>query len=220
MVGTKSPSSGWLHQPQHPTNRVSSCVHDGCDFYSVCVKYSGPVLSLVSGPLHCCCIMEANGHPSGYDWQHGEPGQPNAGTCLSSVKSGQVLTYLGSFSGGFAETSITVSSSSSVSAIGLLGWNVATTTSGAPSQPTTSGSSNTTQASGGLSPGAKAGIGVSAAIGGIGIIALICAVFLLRRRPKVSEYAAAPPAEPEWRPVQPIHEMGTNQKTAELPVFR
>jgi len=156
----------------------------------------------------------ANYDSSGYDLQNGEPGQI-AGTCLSAVTSGQILTYMGSFSGGFAETTLSVTSSSDISAVGLSGWNVATPTSDAPSKSTSNTSlPSTSQTSTGLSTGAKAGIGVSAAIGGIGIIALICAAFLLRRRPKVPQYSAAPPVEAELRP---LHEMGVNQKTAELP---
>ncbi|KAE9363314.1 hypothetical protein N431DRAFT_490153 [Stipitochalara longipes BDJ] len=164
----------------------------------------------VSSTLVMCC-------PSGYDLQNGQPGEI-IGNCMSSLTSGQILTYLASFSGDWAETTLSVTTSSQITAISLVGWNVATPTSAVPSQSTSINSpTNTSHNSSGLSSGAKAGIGVSAAIGGIGIIALICAIVLLRRRPKVPQYSAALLVEAEWRPV---HEMGVNQKTAELPSTR
>ena len=150
---------------------------------------------------------------------------------MSALTSGQVLTYLGQVSGAFERTSMTITTSSAISAVGLAGWNVATPTT-SPSQSSSSPSSggtgtsqpDTTQHSSGLSTGAMAGIGVSAAIGGIGIIALVVAVVLLRRRPKgVVQYNAVPPVQADSKEIysgHPVHEMGINRKPVELPSQR
>jgi hypothetical protein len=126
---------------------------------------------------------------------------------------------------------MTVTTSSTISAIGLAGWNVATPTT-SPSQSSSGSSSSgtgtsqpdTAQHSSGLSTGAIAGIGVSAAIGGIGIIALIVAVVLLRRRPKgVVQYNAVPPVQSNPNEIysgHPVHEMGVHRKPVELPSYR
>jgi hypothetical protein len=136
---------------------------------------------------------------------------------MSALTSGQVLTYLGQVSGAFEQTSMTVNTSSTISAVGLAGWNVATPT-------ISSGGTGTSQHSSGLSSGAIAGIGVSAAIGGIGIIALIVAVVLLRRRPKgVVQYDAVPPVQAgskEMYSGHPVHEMGDDRRPMELPSQR
>jgi hypothetical protein len=145
---------------------------------------------------------------------------------MSALTSGQVLTYLGQVSGAFEQTSMTVNTSSTISAVGLAGWNVATPTI-SPSQTSSgpsSGGTGTSQHSSGLSSGAIAGIGVSAAIGGIGIIALIVAVVLLRRRPKgVVQYDAVPPVQAgskEMYSGHPVHEMGDDRRPMELPSQR
>lgn len=102
----------------------------------------------------------------------------------------------------------TLDSSSTVGAIGIVGWNLAistppptstpmtttqSSTSTTASHTSTSTSSPTSSDSGGLSSGAKAGIGVGVAVGAIGVIALIVAIFLLRRRKEKSADGPAPP---------------------------
>jgi hypothetical protein len=112
------------------------------------------------------------------------------------LRSGQVLTYLATNTGGgFSSTTSVVKAASSIKAIGFKGWNV--------DEPASNSSANET-CSGELSAGAKGGIGVGAALGAIGILSLIWAFFLVRRRPKTvgspysQEYAAvpSPPHEP------------------------
>lgn len=231
MVGTRSPKWRRLHQCQHPATRVSRSVHNSSDLSTLCIKYSSPLLSFVSlPPPSTASRKSANTNHSGYDLQNGEPGQV-VGTCMSALTSGQVLTYLGEVSGAFEQTSMTITTSSAISAVGLAGWNVATPTT-SPSQSSSSPSSggtgtsqpDTTQHSSGLSTGAMAGIGVSAAIGGIGIIALVVAVVLLRRRPKgVVQYNAVPPVQADSKEIysgHPVHEMGINRKPVELPSQR
>jgi hypothetical protein len=117
---------------------------------------------------------------------------------------------------------MSITSSSTISAVGLAGWNVAeATTSSSQSSPTSS-QNGTSQSSSGLSAGAKAGIGISAAIGGIGIIALMVALVLLRRRrPQqvpLYDYNAVPPVHSEQKP--PVHELGIHGRPVELPEQR
>jgi hypothetical protein len=120
---------------------------------------------------------------------------------------------------------MSVTSSSIISAIGLAGWNVATPTTSPSQSSSTSSQNGTSQPSGGLSTNAKAGIGVSAAIGGIGIVALIVALFLLRRRSKrvppydynAVDYNIVPPVQAEQKP---IHELGIQRRPVELPEQR
>jgi hypothetical protein len=150
---------------------------------------------------------------------------------MSALTSCQVLTYLGQVSGAFEQTSTTINTSSTISAVGLAGCNVATTAT-SPSQSSSDSSSggtgtsqsDTTQHSSGLSTGAIAGIGVSAAIGGIGIIALVVAVVLLRRRPKSAvQYNAVPPVQAGSKEIysgHPVHEMGVDRRPMELPSQR
>ncbi|KAH6663398.1 hypothetical protein B0J14DRAFT_662109 [Halenospora varia] len=156
---------------------------------------------------------------SGYGLQNGEPGRA-VGTCTSTLIPGQTITYLASFTNGVQSTTLSVQSSTWINAIQFKGWNVATPTSSGPLASSTSNPpsiTSTPQSCSGLSPGAKGGIGVSAAIGGIGIIALIWAFFLLRRRPKVTQYSAVQPVQAGSKHV---HELGAQQKPAELPSVR
>jgi hypothetical protein len=92
-----------------------------------------------------------------------------------------VLTYA---SGLFPSKVITtLSESSSVGAIAIVGYNVARATSD---------SSDLSPHDNGLSTGAKAGIGLGVSLGVLGIGALILLVFLHRRRGK--DRSSKPPA--------------------------
>lgn len=113
----------------------------------------------------------------------------------------------------------TMDSSSTVGAIGIVGWNVqftptptstpmtASLSSTSTSQTATSTSPPSSSASsGGLSSGAKAGIGVGVAVGAIGVLALIVAIFLLRRRKDKEVDGKTPPNNapaPDQHPYQP-----------------
>lgn len=128
------------------------------------------------------------------------------GDCLSHVLPGVVLTYAStseSNSNSWRLTSVTLSESSTVGAIAVVGWNVkravanttttsstifSTSTSSAavssqtPSIPSpTPTTTPSTTPSSSLSSGAKTGIGVGAALGTIGLIALMAAIWLFRR---------------------------------------
>lgn len=116
----------------------------------------------------------------------------------------------------------TMDTSSTVGAIAIVGWNLAvsttptstpmtttlssTSTASTASQTSTSSPSNS-DSSGGLSSGAKAGIGVGVAVGAIGVIALIVAIFLLRRRKEKSVDGPTTPNDPQ-APGQPPYNPG------------
>lgn len=130
------------------------------------------------------------------------------GDCVSAVSKGMVLTFASTAatatSDWFTETT-TLTGSSSVGAIAIVGYNAeraaSSTSSPEPSEnsssstsglPPTSSSATqsatasaflqSTSANGGLSPGTKAGIGLGVSLGVIGIVALIVAIVMLRRR--------------------------------------
>ena len=199
---------------------MSGRVYNGCDICSVWIKHSSIVLSLVGYHLQISRIeLEADHDSSGYDLENGEPGRA-VGTCRFPLTPGQTITYLASFTTGVNSTTLAVQFSTWIYAIQFNGWNVATPTTSGPLSSSTSSPPSITSTShscSGLSSGAKGGIGVSAAIGGIGIIALIWAFFLLGRRPKVTRYSTVQPVQADSKHV---HEMGAQQKPAELPSAR
>ncbi|KAJ5441719.1 hypothetical protein N7491_004125 [Penicillium cf. griseofulvum] len=139
-----------------------------------------------------------------------------AGNCLSKIFSGMTLTYGSTASDDSTSWSMattTMTSSSTVGAIGIVGWNIkypstATATSmtsataTTPSTSTTSMTSATSQNSNSGSPssldtGAKIGIGVGIGVGAIGVIALLTTLYLFRRRKQrtaAAEHYSQPPA--------------------------
>lgn len=140
---------------------------------------------------------------SGYYLNGGKEGQIT-GACLSDVSSGYKGTW-GHTSGGSSwtvTTSTLTVSSSTVGAIGVVGWIIkeaASTGTGnlvsSSSTPTTSateaGKASSTAAStsdpssatgGSLSTGATVGIGLGVALGVIGVVSLLVAVGLVRRK--------------------------------------
>ena len=144
MVGTSSPKWRRLHQSQPSATRMSRSVHNSSDLYTLCIKYPSPLLTLVRHlpHIHGLIKIKLTTHPSGYDLQNGEPGEV-VGTCMSALTSRQVLTYLGQVSGAFERTSMTITTSSAISAVGLAGCNVATPTT-SPSQLSSDSSSGGT----------------------------------------------------------------------------
>ncbi|KAF2645608.1 hypothetical protein P280DRAFT_513504 [Massarina eburnea CBS 473.64] len=141
--------------------------------------------------------------PSGYSNQRSTSGPVN-GNCISSISRGMVLTYASTASTASTDWSIvttTMSASSSVGAIAVVGFNVArvspsstsspasslaSPTSSPPSSPSPSfpveSSSTKPPAEDSMSTGIKVGIGLGVTLGMIGIIALIFAIIMLRRR--------------------------------------
>ncbi|KGO75606.1 hypothetical protein PITC_050360 [Penicillium italicum] len=156
-----------------------------------------------SSILQMCC-------PSGFYLGDAIPGSV-AGNCLSNVFSGMTLTYGSTAyddSTSWSMATTTLTSISTVGAIGLVGWNIkypstatatsmtstttttpststatsmtsATTTT--PSTSATSQNSNSGSSSG-LDTGAKIGIGIGIGVGAIGVIALLTTLYLFRRR--------------------------------------
>ncbi|KAB8255367.1 hypothetical protein BDV32DRAFT_142082 [Aspergillus pseudonomiae] len=180
-----------------------------------------------SSTLAMCC-------PSGYYLANRTPGKVN-GDCLSDVSSGMTLTYAStpySDKTAWKTETTTVSKSSTVGAIAVVGWNIrfatptptltptatSTTTSGtrsASSETTTSITTSSTH--GDLTIGAKVGIGVGVGVGAIGVIALLVALYFFkhRKRRAPAELPAELPApdprqppmyQPVWPPV-PIAEL-------------
>ncbi|KAL1982509.1 hypothetical protein VTN96DRAFT_1234 [Rasamsonia emersonii] len=154
-----------------------------------------------SSTLAMCC-------PSGYYLANGQTGQVE-GDCLSTVLPGMTLTYASApatESTAWTIVTTTLTSSSTVGAIAVVGWNVAsptTTTSSATSLASTgsatsstvfttssaihsaavqTSSSSSVRPSDNLSTGDKAGIGVGVSLGIIELIALLWTVLLLRRK--------------------------------------
>ncbi|KAJ5588161.1 hypothetical protein N7537_010839 [Penicillium hordei] len=161
-----------------------------------------------SSVLEMCC-------PSGFYLGDAVPGSV-AGNCLSKVSSGMTLTYgstANDDSSSWSMATTTMTSSSTVGAIGIVGWNIkypstATATSTTSATTTTPSTSVTSQNSNSSSPssldtGAKIGIGVGIGVGAIGVIALLTALYLFRRRKQrtaaepdqsLSHYYSQPPA--------------------------
>jgi hypothetical protein len=190
---------------------VSGCLHD-CGYVSRGgIKYVGRVLSVVSDLtfLRCVCSRHAYACVRGYDLAGSQPGRA-VGSCTSQLTSGQTITYLAS-SQGIVTTTLEITSATTINAVDVRGWNVATSTSASNS---TSSKDSSPGLSPGLSPGAKAGIGVGAALGGIGLLALIGALFLLRRRQKVMQYDPMLRA-PQSRNVI-VHEMSGQRPAVEM----
>ncbi|KAL4781236.1 hypothetical protein BJX76DRAFT_363757 [Aspergillus varians] len=153
--------------------------------------------------LAMCC-------PSGYHLVDGTPGQVE-GRCLSTVSSGVTLTYASTpydDSTAWETATTTLSESSTVGAIGVVGWNInfaaptLTSTSTSVATNTTTVAINTTTAatdtksvaastsataspsSDGLTTGAKVGIGVGVGVAGVAALALFAALYLFLRRRK------------------------------------
>ncbi|KAF1951067.1 hypothetical protein CC80DRAFT_539202 [Byssothecium circinans] len=151
--------------------------------------------------------------PSGYSNQRATSGPVN-GNCVSDISNGMVLTYASTAqtaSTDWVTATTTMSASSSVGAIAVVGYNVARTPSSSTSpsalRPTTSPSTSLSPSSsmastsssaassaptsstgvrsgteGGMSTGIKVGIGLGVTLGVIGIVALVFAMIILRRR--------------------------------------
>ncbi|KAF2084082.1 hypothetical protein K490DRAFT_49939 [Saccharata proteae CBS 121410] len=159
--------------------------------------------------LAMCC-------PSGYYLANGVSGEV-MGDCLSNVQRGMTLTYAwtSTSTDDWRIGTTTMTSSSTVGAIAVVGWNVKRTAVTATSSSTSSSTSSTVpaQTSSATPTGAaemisdtataassitadsseplsstttalKAGIGIAVCLGVIGLIALVVAVWLLRRRKK------------------------------------
>lgn len=143
-------------------------------------------------------------HCSGYDLADGVPGKVE-GRCLSTVSPGMTLTYASTPYGdstAWKTATTTLSRTSTVGAIGVVGWNIKlatptrTSTSTSLGPDTTSATSipsaissatpsaTSISSSGGLTTGAKAGIGVGVGVGGVGAIALFVALYKFLRRRK------------------------------------
>ncbi|KAL4745270.1 hypothetical protein BDW72DRAFT_61896 [Aspergillus terricola var. indicus] len=158
-----------------------------------------------SSTLAMCC-------PPEYYLTDGTPGSV-VGRCLSDVSSGMTITYASTPSDDSTAWTIvttTLSRSSTVGAIGVVGWNmkIATTTSPTATSTTTSSTTTstatsassatpvatdestvaaattTTDSASGLSTGAKVGIGVGVGVGALGVVALLVALYLYTRRNK------------------------------------
>ncbi|KAI8947083.1 hypothetical protein F4801DRAFT_582758 [Xylaria longipes] len=175
-----------------------------------------------SSTLAMCC-------PSGYYLANGIPGSV-VGDCLSDVSAGMLLTYASTSADNSAlwlteTTSLT--GSSTVGAIAIVGWNIKltnptnteTTSSSATtpfkhastsesisvpsSSPSPSSSSNNSSQ---ISPGVAAGIGLGVGLGVIGTVSLLVTLCLMRRRKRRSlaaapqDYGATPAQPPQQEP--------------------
>lgn len=141
------------------------------------------------------------------------------GNCLSNVSSGMTLTYGSTAyddSTSWSMATTTITSSSTIGAIGIVGWNIkypttATSTSMASTPSLTTQSSSTqssttmttpsttasaasqnpsvssSSSSSNLTTGAKTGIGVGVSVGAIGVIALLTTLYLFRQRKQRTE---------------------------------
>lgn len=145
---------------------------------------------------------------SGYYLDGGKQGQIT-GACLSDVSSGYkgIWAYTDGGSSWKLTTSTLTVSSSTVGAIGVVGWNIkesassigtgtstrnlvssghsssATETKTSTATRTTpSSQSSTFPATGGLSTGAIIGVGLGVALGVIGVVSLLVTVCLMRRK--------------------------------------
>ncbi|KAI9686851.1 MAG: hypothetical protein M1822_002604 [Bathelium mastoideum] len=139
---------------------------------------------------------------AGYSWE-----DDIYGNCVSDVSAGQILTYASpSFDSAtdpsdWASATTTLDFDSVIVAMAVVGWNVKYTTTSPTSRaanPVSAASAGTTTSSSAISPstnttspppdglssGAKAGIGIGVAVGVIGLLALLGAIFLLRRKSK------------------------------------
>ncbi|GJP92699.1 hypothetical protein AnigIFM59636_011501 [Aspergillus niger] len=177
--------------------------------------------------LWMCC-------PSGYFLSQGTVGQVT-GRCMSSVYSGQTLTYGStplSDHTAWTIATTTLTTDSTVGAIDIVGWEIkypvtATATAISTSTSTASTSSstltsvpstaedNTSTSDNSLSAGAKAGIGIGVGVGAVGIIALILALFLFNQRKRLAINSQQPVAAYAYYPP-----FARNAKPAELPGFR
>ncbi|KAI0016764.1 hypothetical protein F4780DRAFT_661830 [Xylariomycetidae sp. FL0641] len=152
--------------------------------------------------LAMCC-------PSGYELHNGVPGSA-VGDCLSEVAKGKVLTFASTSTDteAWSTRTTTLSYSSFVGAIAVLGWNIdiATSTSTtlstsaqstaqphqtslhsnvpSPSSTQQAISSSSTAHPNSINTGTAVGIGVGLALGVVGIVALAVAMCLMRRRKK------------------------------------
>ncbi|KAI1409709.1 hypothetical protein F5Y13DRAFT_203117 [Hypoxylon sp. FL1857] len=183
-----------------------------------------------SSTLAMCC-------PSGYYLGDGVPGSV-VGDCLSDVSAGMVLTYA-STSADNSDTWHTVTTSltqsSIVGAIAIVGWNIQLTTPTTTPTPTaikTTPSSTTIlfsptsmpesismpssspslptsslNNSSQISPGVAAGIGVGVGLGVIGACSLLAAFCLMRRRKRRSLEDAAQIHQQDYGAQQPPHEL-------------
>ncbi|KAI1420124.1 hypothetical protein F5Y12DRAFT_792225 [Xylaria sp. FL1777] len=155
-----------------------------------------------SSTVAMCC-------PSGYYLENGVPGSV-VGDCLSDVSSGMLLTYASTsadISGPWYIKTTSLTESSTVGAIAIVGWNIKLTTptkieTTSSSLMPTSNSASTSSLSPGpsssfpnnspqISPGIAAGISVGVGLGVIGTASLLVVLCLMRRRKKRS-LAAAP----------------------------
>lgn len=144
----------------------------------------------------------------------GQPGR-TVGSCRSPLTSGQTVTYLAS-SQGIVTTSLVLNSSTAINAVIIRGWNVATATSVSLNLTYSNNTLNPPSAApNGLSSGAKAGIGIGATLGGIGILALIGAVFLLKRRQKATQYNHID-RHPRQADSNHVHEMSGQRPVVEM----
>ena len=147
------------------------------------------------------------------------------GNCLSNVSSGMILTYGSTAyddSTSWSMATTTMTSSSTVGAIGIVGWNIkypttATSTSMTSTPTSTTQSSTTTtiplatasaasqspsvsgsSSGSSLTTGAKTGIGVGIGVGAIGVIALLAALYLFRQRKQRTEMEPAQSLPPHY----------------------
>ncbi|KAE8353758.1 hypothetical protein BDV28DRAFT_132534 [Aspergillus coremiiformis] len=163
-----------------------------------------------SSTLAMCC-------PSNYYLADATPGRVG-GNCLSDVSSGMILTYASTpygVSTAWKTVTTTLSRSSTVGAIAVVGWNIrfAATTpittssiSTSTTTPDTSSAIDTsapTSTSGGdLSLSAKVGIGVGVAVGALGVISLLVAFYFFTQRTQRTSRTTPDPPEPD--PQQPV----------------
>ncbi|KAJ5628946.1 hypothetical protein N7490_011174 [Penicillium lividum] len=186
--------------------------------------------------------------PSGY-YLYGATAGQLAGACHSNVTSGMTMTYgsTSDDSASFTMATTTMSSSSTVGAIAIVGWNVqyvvsvtasATSTSTAistatstdtststtltDSSTTLSTSSNASETSGsntggGLSVGAKTGIGLGVGLGGIGVIAFIAALWIFARRRKAPKGRTLSELPGSTQPTQQAHFPGALRGSTTVP---
>lgn len=188
-------------------------------------------------PLKHSSLLDTN-NGRGYDLVDGTPGRVE-GRCLSTVSSGETLTYASTPSDdstAWETATTTLSRSSTVGAIGVVGWNIkvatptpsststyvsSDTTSETASASATSASTSATSAtssssSDGLTTGAKAGIGVGVGVGGVGAIALFAALYFFLRRRKEA-MPNTPVHYPQQQPPMPHVNWQQPAWTSELP---
>ncbi|KAB8234047.1 uncharacterized protein BDW43DRAFT_66959 [Aspergillus alliaceus] len=193
-----------------------------------------------SSTLAMCC-------PSEYYLADGSPGKIQ-GNCLSRVSSGMILTYASTPSGDSTAWKIvttTLSKSSTVGAIAVVGWNIkfpgtttsttasttsinkSTSASATPSISSEIATSTTSSTSGSdLTTGTKVGIGVGVGVGALGVIALLVALYFYTHRKERTIpdlHPQQPPiSQANWQPALPAelytakHHPGEGEPPAEL----